>query len=284
VNAGGRIGAADLGARLLATVDAGEAAALAERLDRLNVERRDIEARVLAEAELQVLARGADAPLVWAAGEGWHPGVVGIVAARLKETFGRPAVVIGFVAGEGKGSGRSVPGVDLGAAIARLMREGGILRGGGHRMAAGLTLAPGQLEPAMARLGALLAAAGAGQDPARSLRVDGLLAPVGATVALAEQIAEAGPYGAAAPAPRLVVTGRLAGLRPVGTGHLALALADRAGGRLEAVAFRAAGTPLGDALASRLGTSVHLAGRLEHDRFGGRSRAQLHVEDAAPGA
>ena len=166
VNAGGRIGAADLGARLLATDDPHEAAALAERLDRLNAERRDIEARVLAAAEAQVLARGADGPLAWAAGEGWHPGVVGIVAARLKESFGRPAVVIGLNAGEGKGSGRSVPGVDLGAAIARLTREGLIERGGGHRMAAGLSLTPAQLAPAMARLAELLAREGAGADPA----------------------------------------------------------------------------------------------------------------------
>ena len=167
VNAGGRIGAADLGARLLATDDPHEAAALAERLDRLNAERRDIEARVLAAAEAQVLARGADGPLAWAAGEGWHPGVVGIVAARLKESFGRPAVVIGLNAGEGKGSGRSVPGVDLGAAIARLTREGLIERGGGHRMAAGLSLTHAQLAPAMARLAELLAREGAGADPAR---------------------------------------------------------------------------------------------------------------------
>jgi single-stranded-DNA-specific exonuclease len=282
VNAGGRIGAADLGARLLATDDAHEAAALAERLDRLNAERRDIEARVLAEAEAQVVARGADSPLAWAAGEGWHPGVVGIVAARLKESFGRPAVVVGLAGGEGKGSGRSVPGVDLGAAIARLAREGLIERGGGHRMAAGVTLAPGQLEPAMTRLAELLAREGAGADPARGLRLDGLVAPGAATVALAEQIAAAGPYGAAAPAPRLAVSARIAGVRPIGTGHLALALADRAGGRLDAVAFRAAGTPLGDFLSGRTGTAAHLAGRLEHDAFGGRVRAKLHVEDAAP--
>jgi single-stranded-DNA-specific exonuclease len=282
VNAGGRIGAADLGARLLATDDPHEAAALAERLDRLNGERREIEARVLAEAEAQVLARGADGPLAWAAGEGWHPGVVGIVAARLKESFGRPALVVGFSGGEGKGSGRSVPGVDLGAAIARLAREGLIARGGGHRMAAGVTLAPDQLAPAMARLAELLARQGAGADPARGLRLDGLVAPGAATVELAARIAAAGPYGAAAPAPRLAVSARIAGVRPIGTGHLALALADRAGGRLDAVAFRAAGTPLGDFLAAGAGATAHLAGRLERDDWGGRARVKLHVEDAAP--
>lgn len=282
VNAGGRIGAADLGARLLATDDPHEAAALAERLDRLNTERRDIEAAVLAQAEAQVAARGADGPLVWAAAEGWHPGVVGIVAARLKETFNRPALVIGLAGGEGKGSGRSVPGVDLGAAIARLAREGLITRGGGHRMAAGVSLTEAQLDPAMDRLATLLANAGAGGEPPRALRLDGVAVPAAVSVALAESIAAAGPYGAAAPAPRLAVTGRLAGVRPIGTGHLALSLADPAGGgRLDAVAFRVAGTPLGDFLSARTGTAVHLAGRVEQDVFGGRVRVKLHIEDAA---
>ena len=282
VNAGGRIGAADLGARLLATGDHHEAAALAERLNRLNAERKDIEAGVLAAATAQAAARGTDGPLVWAAAPGWHPGVVGIVAARLKEAFGRPAVVIGFDGAEGKGSGRSVPGVDLGAAVARLVREGLVGRGGGHRMAAGVSLSMAQLEPAMARLGALLAAAGAGADPARSLRLDGLLAPGGATVELATAIAAAGPYGASAPAPRLAVSARVAGSRRVGANHLALAVSDPAGRRLDAIAFRAAETPLGAFLAGRVGAGVHLAGRLEQEEYGGRTRVKLHVEDASP--
>lgn len=281
VNAGGRIGAADLGARLLATEDPHEAAALSERLHALNAERREIEAAVRAAAEAQAGPR-AEGPLVWAAGEGWHPGVVGIVAARLKETFGRPAVVIGFENGEGKGSGRSVGGVDLGAAIHRLAHEGLIERGGGHRMAAGLSLSRGQLEPAMARLGELLAAAGAVRTAGLSLRLDGLLGPGAATPELAARIAAAGPYGAGAPAPRLAVAGvRLAGLRPIGEGHLALRLADRSGAHLDAVAFRAFETPLGAFLSGHAGASLHLAGRLERDDWGGRARAKLHVEDAA---
>jgi single-stranded-DNA-specific exonuclease len=282
VNAGGRVGVADLGARLLATDDPHEAAALAERLHRLNAERREIEAQVLVAAEAQVAARGAEGPLVWAAGDGWHPGVVGIVAARLKERFGRPAVVIGFAGGEGKGSGRSVAGVDLGAAVARIAREGLIGRGGGHKMAAGLSLSAGQLEPAMARLGELLAREGAGADPVRSLRFDGLVGPAGASLELATQIAAAGPYGAGAPAPRLAVSARLAGSRRVGANHLALALADTAGNRLDAIAFRSADGPLGSFLGERLGGGVHIAGRLERDDFGGRMRVKFHVEDAAP--
>ena len=137
INAGGRIGLANLGARLLATDDPHEAAALAERLDHLNAERREIEAAVSAAALAQAEARGTDGPLVWAAGEGWHPGVVGIVAARLKEATNRPAIVIGLDGEIGKGSGRCVAGVDLGAAIQRLAAEGLLLKGGGHRMAAG---------------------------------------------------------------------------------------------------------------------------------------------------
>ena len=137
INAGGRIGKADLGARLLSTTDPHEAAALAEKLDALNTERREIEEAVRAAALDQAEARGLDAPLVWATGEGWHPGVVGIVAARLKEAANRPAVVIGFDGDIGKGSGRSVSGIDLGASIQRLAAEGLLDKGGGHKMAAG---------------------------------------------------------------------------------------------------------------------------------------------------
>ena len=170
VNAGGRIGAADLGARLLATADKAEAEALAARLDALNTERREVEAAVRAAAMEQAEARGLDAPLVWAAGEGWHPGVVGIVAARLKEATHRPAVVIGLDGETGKGSGRSVSDIDLGAAVQRLAMEGSLEKGGGHRMAAGLTVARDRLEEAMETAGRASGAAGgggagAGRDP-----------------------------------------------------------------------------------------------------------------------
>ncbi|RME17444.1 MAG: single-stranded-DNA-specific exonuclease RecJ, partial [Alphaproteobacteria bacterium] len=202
VNAGGRIGRADLGARLLASTDPAEARRLAEELDRLNAERRAIEAEVLAAARAQAEARGLDAPLVWAAGEGWHPGVVGIVASRLKELAGRPAVVIGLDGDEGRGSGRSVAGIDLGASVQRLAREGLIARGGGHRMAAGLSLSRAQIEPAMARLSELLARQGAGREGPRALRLDGLLMPGAASPELVAALEAAGPYGAAAPAPR----------------------------------------------------------------------------------
>jgi len=175
VNAGGRIGAADLGARLLATTDPAEAAQLAKRLDDLNTDRREIEGRVRDAALAQAEARDPAAALVWAAEDGWHPGVVGIVASRLKEAANRPAVVIGFDGEAGKGSGRSVTGVDLGAAIQRLAAEGLIEKGGGHKMAAGLSLTRAQLEPAMARLTELMAKQGAGDRGPADLRLDGLL-------------------------------------------------------------------------------------------------------------
>lgn len=285
VNAGGRVGAADLGARLLATADPHEAAALAARLEELNAERRAIEAAVRAAAEAEAAGR-PEGPLVWAAGDGWHPGVVGIVAARLKEAFHRPAVVIGFDGDAGKGSGRSVNGVDLGAAVQRLAREGLIEKGGGHRMAAGLSLSRAQLAPAMARLGDLLAAQAPEAAPApRGLRLDGLVAPAAATPELVSALADAGPYGAGAPAPRVALAGlRLAGTRRVGEGHLALALAAAGGGpRLDAIAFRAFEGPLGAFLLERTGGGLHVAGRLERDDWGGRPRVKLHLEDAAPG-
>jgi single-stranded-DNA-specific exonuclease len=284
VNAGGRIGAADLGARLLATDDPDEAAAFAERLHHLNGDRREIGAGVLAAAEAQVAARGeTDAPLVWAAGAGWHPGVVGIVAARLKEAHGRPAVVIGFEGEAGKGSARSVAGVDLGSAVARLMREGLIEKGGGHRMAAGLSLSPAQLGPAMDRLAELIAAQDGTGTETTDLAIDGMLSVGAATPELASLIAAAGPFGAGNPAPRLVLAeARLAGLRRVGDGHLALRLADTGRGQIEAMLFRAFASPMGELLERSIGARMHVAGRLERDDWGGRAKAKLHVEDLAP--
>jgi single-stranded-DNA-specific exonuclease len=278
VNAGGRVGRADLGARLLAAADPAEAAALAAELETLNAARRAVEAEVRAEALAQAEARGVDGPLVWAAGVGWHPGVVGIVAARLKEATGRPAVVIGLDGAIGKGSARSVPGVDLGAAVQRVAAEGLLLKGGGHRMAAGLTVAADRLEPAMARLGELLARQGAGDTPASALAIDALVTPAAATPALAAQIEAAGPFGAAAPAPcfalpEVIVTST----RRMGAAHLGLRLA----GGLDAVAFDVAGTPLGRLLEDHGGARLHLAGRLETDSWQGRERLRLRIEDAA---
>lgn len=281
VNAGGRIGQADLGARLLSTDNAIEATALAERLDVLNTERRNIEAAVRAEAMAQAEARGLDGPLVWAAGEGWHPGVVGIVAARLKEATHRPAVVIGFDGAEGKGSARSVSGVDLGAAIHRIAAEGLLIKGGGHKMAAGLTVARDKLEAAMDRLGELLAKQGAGAGGHEDLRLDSLLSPTAATPGFVEQIEAAGPFGAAAPAPRFAFADMAVTTRRLGDSHLKLSFGDGMGARIEGIAFGAFDTALGPALENAGHQRFHLAGRLELNSWGGRTRVQFRLEDAA---
>jgi single-stranded-DNA-specific exonuclease len=282
VNAGGRIGAADLGARLLATDDVPEAVALAQRLDALNTERRDIEARVREEAMAQAEARGLEGPLVWAASDGWHPGVVGIVAARLKEATNRPALVIGFDGDAGKGSGRSVAGVDLGAAIQRLAAEGLLQKGGGHKMAAGLSLSRAQLEPAMARLSDLLARQGAGSAGPRDLRLDGLLMPTAATQALIEDLEKAGPFGQSASAPRFAFPSvAITHTRRIGESHLRLNFTDGVSAPIEAICFGAFDTALGPMLENHGGMRFHLAGRLEVNFWNGRSKVQLRLEDAA---
>jgi single-stranded-DNA-specific exonuclease len=285
INAGGRIGKADLGARLLACQSATEARAMAERLDQLNTERREVEAMVREAALEQAEARGFDAPLVWAAGEGWHPGVVGIVASRLKEAANRPAIVIGLEGDVGRGSGRSVSGVDLGAAIQRLASEGLLLKGGGHKMAAGLTVARDRLEQAMARLSDLLARQGAGQAGPADLRLDGILMPGAATIELMEQIEAAGPFGAGAPGPRYVFPDcQISYARQLGGNHLKLRFGDGLGASLEAIAFGACDGPLGPTLISHGGARFHLAGRLDINTWGGKRSVQLRLEDAAPSA
>ncbi len=283
INAGGRIGKADLGARLLACSNAHEAQAMAERLDQLNTERREVEASVRAAALGQAEARGLDAPLIWAADDGWHPGVVGIVASRLKEATNRPAIVIGFDGDEGKGSGRSISGIDLGASIQRLASEGLLIKGGGHRMAAGLTVARSQLEAAMARLTDLLARQGAGTSGPTDLRLDGLLMPGAATPELVTQLETAGPYGSGAPAPRFAFAQMAIGFaKRVGDAHLKLRFGDGAGPQLDAIAFGAFDTELGPRLEQHGGKRFHLAGRLDINTWQGRQSAQLRLEDAAP--
>ncbi len=282
VNAGGRIGQADLGARLLSTDSITEAEALSERLDALNSERREIENAVRAAALAQAEDRGLDAPLVWAAGDGWHPGVVGIVASRLKESANRPAIVIGFDGDEGKGSGRSISGVDLGASIQRLAAEGLLVKGGGHKMAAGLTVMRDQLEPAMSRLSELLAKQCAGQGGPADLKLDGALMPGAATVDLIEQVEKAGPFGAGAPAPRYALPDlQVRFAKRVGETHLKLSLSDGMSGGLDAIAFGAFDGPLGDRLSNHGGARFHFAGRLEVNTWGGRQSVQLRLEDAA---
>jgi single-stranded-DNA-specific exonuclease len=282
INAGGRIGQADLGARLLASNDPHETAALAERLDTLNTERRDIEAAVRAAALEQAQERGFDSALVWAVGPGWHPGVVGIVASRLKEASNRPSIVIGVEDGIGKGSGRSVSGIDLGAPIQRLVTEGLLMKGGGHKMAAGLTVAEDKIDAAMARLTELLEKQGAHLGGPADLSVTGLLMPGAATVELAEMVEQVGPFGSAAPAPRYVFADmQILFAKRVGESHLKISFGDGLGGKLEAIAFGAYDGPMGPALEAHGGARFHLAGRLDINDWRGRRSVQLRLEDAA---
>ena len=282
VNAGGRISQADLGAQLLSTESATEAKALSVQLDALNSERREIENAVRAAAMAQAEERGLDAPLVWAAGDGWHPGVVGIVASRLKEMTNRPAIVIGLNGDVGKGSGRSVSGVDLGASIQRLVSERLLVKGGGHKMAAGMTVMSDQLEPAMARLSELLAKQGAGESGPGDLNLDGVLMPEAATVDLIEEIEKAGPFGAGAPAPRYALPDlKVDFAKSVGESHLKLSLSDGLLGKMDAIVFGAFDGPLGDRLSKHGGARFHFAGRLEVNSWRGKQRVQLRLEDAA---
>lgn len=282
INAGGRVGKADLGARLLCTTDIDEAHSIADRLNQLNDERREIEAHVQLQAMEQAETRGFDKPLVWAAGVGWHAGVVGIVASRLKEASNRPAVVIGLDGDEGKGSGRSVTGIDLGSAIAACTREGLLLKGGGHTMAAGLTVAADNIEAAMERLSELLEKQGAADIGPKDLLLDGAISPSAITPELIEQLEAAGPFGAGAPAPRFALPAqRIVFAKRAGESHLRLTLQGENGSRIDAICFRAYDSPIGALLENHNGRLFHCAGRLEIDDWGGRRRAKLRLEDVA---
>ncbi|MEG4644378.1 exonuclease RecJ [Paracoccus pantotrophus] len=283
INAGGRVGRADLGALCLSCTDSRQAERLAAELDALNRDRRAIEAAVRDEALAQVEARVSDGLVAWAAGEGWHPGVVGIVAARLKEATGLPAVVIGVDGGIGKGSARSVPGVDLGRAIQRLSAEGLLLKGGGHAMAAGLTVEEARIPAAMERLSQLLSREMAERPGAGELRISGLLDPAGATVELMQMLERAGPFGQAAPAPRFAFAEQLIdSTGAMGDSHLRLRFRSPGSPVLEAVAWGAMNGPLGPALLGARGRRFHLAGKLELTQWGGRERVRLRLDDAAP--
>lgn len=285
INAGGRVGEATLGVRLLTTEDPDEARTIAAQLSALNEERRAIEAAVQEAAEAQLASQHNRAVAVLA-GSGWHPGVIGIVAGRIKEKAGRPALVIALdadEAGHGKGSGRSIAGVDLGAAIIAAREAGLLVAGGGHAMACGLTIAPDRLT-ALAdfldqRLGAAVAAAQAGQ----TLPLDLAVAPGGLVPALVETLESAGPYGMGWPSPRIAVGPvRLVKADLVGKDHVRLIVRGEDGASFKAVAFRAAETEMGQALLHRAqGRRLWLAGRARIDDWASRPAAELHVEDAA---
>ena len=283
INAGGRVGKSDLGVRLLTSTDPEEARTIAAELDRLNEERRAIEMLVCEQAEAQA-AEQADAPVIIVMSGGWHQGVIGIVAGRIKERFGRPAIVIAETEdGTGKGSGRSISGVDLGAAVLAAKDSGLLVAGGGHAMAAGLTLPPGGLEPFRTFINDRLAGDVEKARGDRALLLDALLAPGGVAGALCDALDAAGPYGAGWPSPRVAAGPvRLIKVGIVGENHVrGLACGDD-GKSFKWIAFRSAATELGQTLlSSPADKRWWLAGTIKRDEWNGGNAAEMHLEDAA---
>ena len=284
INAGGRVGKSDLGVRLLTCTDPEEARTIAAELDRLNEERRAIEMLVCEQAEA-LAKEQADAPVITVMSGGWHQGVIGIVAGRLKERFGRPALVIAECDdGTGKGSGRSISGVDLGAAVLAAKDSGLLLAGGGHAMAAGLTLPAGGLQAFQEFINDRLAADVEKARGDRALLLDALLAPGGVAAPLCDALDAAGPYGAGWPSPRVAAgPARLIKTGIVGDGHVRGFAAGDDGKSFKWIAFRSAGTDLGQALlSSPTDARWWLAGTIKRDEWNGGNYAEMHLEDAAP--
>jgi single-stranded-DNA-specific exonuclease len=284
VNAGGRVGSADLGARLLSTDDPALATELAQRLDAYNRERREIESATLA-AAIELVERQNDRSpvLVFAAAEGWHPGVIGIVAARLRERYERPACVVALADGVGRGSGRSIPGVPLGPAVIAARQAGLLINGGGHAMAAGFTVAADRLMELQEFLAERL---NDGLDHGKlvpELAIDAALSAAAAQGELIGHLDALGPFGSANPEPRFALPRVIAHyVEPVGTGHLRLRIGDGVGGApLNGIAFRVADTPVGRLLVEARGRAIHLAGHLRRDTYRGGEAVQLMIDDAA---
>ena len=287
INAGGRIGRADLGARLLMEADPIEAAKIAAELDRLNRERQAIEQETLAQAEAEAMAalgieeKGA---VVITAAEGWHPGVVGLVAARLKEKYSRPAFAIALEPGGiGTGSGRSIAGVDIGRAVRRAVAEGLLVKGGGHAMAAGVTLRKGALAQFRAFLEAALSADVASARRLSGLMIDGAVSAAGANLDLVAMIERAGPFGSGNPEPVIALPAHtVTYAEEVGQAHMRVRFKSADGAGVNAIAFRAAGQKLGTALLNSRGRQVHAAGTFAIDRWQGEERVQFRLTDIAP--
>lgn len=284
VNAGGRVGRCDLGARLLSTDDAAEAQEIAQELDVLNQQRRQIEQVALDEAISMVEAdaglRGA--PVLVVAREGWHPGVIGIVAGRLKERYGKPAIVIAINDGVGKGSGRSVGGVDLGSAIVAAREAGLLINGGGHVMAAGLTVEAEKVSALATFLAERLNGDCAASTEGVTFTVDGALSPGGATVEFCDLVARCGPYGAGNPEPVFAFSSvRVVNAAVVGEAHVRCVFTGSNGGRVQGIAFRALQTELGPLLLNSKGKPLHILASLKTDAWQGQVRVQATIKDAA---
>jgi len=287
INAGGRIGRADLGVRLLIEEDPDAAAKIAAELDRLNRERQVIEVETVAQAEAEAMAalgleeKGA---VVVTAAEGWHPGVVGLVAARLKEKFGRPAFAIALEPGGiGTGSGRSIPGVDIGRAVRQAVAEGLIEKGGGHAMAAGVTLRKTALAPLRAFLETTLAPDVTVARRANGLLIDGAISGAAANADLVAMLDRAGPFGSGNPEPMIALPAHtITYAEEVGQAHVRVRLKSADGAGVNAIAFRASGQKLGAALLQNRGQRVHAAGSFTLDRWNGEERVQFRLTDIAP--
>ncbi len=287
INAGGRVGKSDLGARLLSSDDLDEAGVIAAELDLLNRERQAIEALVLEAALAQAERRNTNEPLIMVAAKGWHPGVIGIAASRLKDRYNLPALVIGIDdQGVGKGSGRSIGGVDLGSAVIAAAQAGLLINGGGHKMAAGLTVEAAKIDALRSFLTQRLAAQVDAALDAGDMTIDGTLAAGAATPELIDGLALAGPYGAGNPEPRFVIaSASVVNSSVVGGKHVRCVLATGVGQKLSAIAFGCAETPLGQTLLAGMRSGpLHVAGKLRADQWRGVRRVQMHVEDAAPAA
>lgn len=283
INAGGRVGRSDLGARILSTEDTVEAAGIAYELDRLNTERRDIEAEVLGQAELaaeRLLAQRDRAALV-VDGDGWHPGVIGIVASRIKEKFSRPVFIIARTDdGKAKGSGRSITGVDIGSVTAKAMAQGLLINGGGHKMAAGLTMEAGNIEAFRQMFEESLASEVEAARRQGGLGIDGALSLKGASRELAETVLTAGPFGAGHSEPVFVLPDvSVVRADIVGDAHIRVILGGSDGARLKAIAFRVVDSALGEALLRSEGRTLHLAGKLKLDNWRGAKGVQFQIED-----
>ncbi|WP_292896064.1 single-stranded-DNA-specific exonuclease RecJ [Nitratireductor sp.] len=286
INAGGRIGNAALGSNLLASDDPAEAAKIAETLDRLNTERQDMETVMLAEAKAEAdaeLMAGEGPAVLVTASDRWHPGIVGLLASRLKDHARRPTFAIAFdPSGKGTGSGRSIPGFDLGKIVREAVSEGLLVKGGGHAMAAGITIERDKLGPLRAYFEERAASAVKKLRDAESLKIDAALSADGANFALLDALETAGPFGSGHSTPVLALPRhRLADARIVGNGHVRVDLRSQTGARMEAIAFRAAETDLGNFLFANRGATIHVAGTLAANHWNGTKRIQMRLQDAA---
>lgn len=282
VNAAGRVGDADLGARLLSTEDDAEAARIAQALDEHNDSRKEIEAQVQLEAVAQAEQADPNTPVLVVAGDGWHPGVIGIVAGRLRERFNRPACVVALDGETGKGSGRSVKGLALGPAVIAAHQSGLLVGGGGHAMAAGFTIARDRLDTFREFLAERFAAELAGEPLVATVSLDGVLAPAGAKRKVYDALAKLGPFGSGNPEPHFAISSaKIARADVVGQNHVRCILTGADGGKLKGIAFRAMDSDLGPALLNHGGQALHIAGQLRADDWQGREDVQLFIEDAA---